>query len=48
MIRLLYILHCAEDIATSSSLFTYDKIKKWFSTCDALKQVSIYLSNCIL
>lgn len=40
MIRLIYILHCAEEVASNNSLFTYDKIKKWFSICNTLKQVS--------
>jgi len=38
MIRLLHILHCAEEIASNNLLFTYDKIKKWFSNCETSKQ----------
>jgi len=37
-IRLIHMLHCAEEIASNNILFTYDKIKKWFSICDTLKQ----------
>lgn len=40
MVRLVHILHTAEGIATNHSLFTYDKIKKWFSICNTSKQVS--------
>lgn len=40
MVRLIYILRCAEEVATNNVLFTYDEIKKWFSICDTLKQVS--------
>lgn len=39
-IRLIHILHCAEEIASNNVLFTYDKIKKWFSICDSLKQTN--------
>jgi hypothetical protein len=41
MIRLINILHTAEEIASKNSfLFSYDNIKKWYSICDTLKQVS--------
>lgn len=48
MVRLLRILHCAEEIALNNSLFTYDKTKNWYSICDSLKQVSTYLIFMIL
>ncbi|VVC45615.1 Hypothetical protein CINCED_3A001046 [Cinara cedri] len=38
MVRLAYILHTAQEIASNSSLFTYDKIKKWFSISNTSKQ----------
>lgn len=39
--RLMRILHCAENVALNNALFTYDKVKKWFSICDTLKQVRL-------
>lgn len=44
MVRLKHILQCAEEVASNNLLFTYDKIKKWFSICNTLKQVSIKIS----
>lgn len=38
IIRLIHILHCAKEIASSNLLFTYDQTTKWFSICDTLKQ----------
>ncbi|XP_050424981.1 nonsense-mediated mRNA decay factor SMG5 [Adelges cooleyi] len=39
VIRLMKILHCAKEVASNNVLFTYDSEKKWFSSCNTLKQV---------